>query len=108
LVDEILLQEMGKRIYLRRKALHLTQEQVAEKMNVSIQMISNLELGNKAIRPENLKKLCQTLQISADYLLMGETVPSSHAILCEKIHQLPQEFLPLIDQIVDLCLQKSK
>ena len=49
MADTILLKEIGNRIYERRKYLKLTQEQVAEKMGVSVQMISNLELGKKAI-----------------------------------------------------------
>lgn len=103
--DEVLLQEMGKRIFARRKSLHLTQEQVAEQMNVSVQMISNLELGNKAIRPQNLKKLCDTLQVSADYLLSGRTDDSPYARLADKVHKLPAEQLSLVEQIVDLCLR---
>ena len=67
--DEKILQDIGYRINRRRKELGLTQENLAEKMDVSIQMISNLELGKKAIRPENLIKLCNSLNVSADYIL---------------------------------------
>ena len=52
--DNEFLKEMGQRIMVRRKALRMTQEEMAEKLGVSTQMISNLELGKKAIRPENL------------------------------------------------------
>lgn len=57
------LKEMGQRIMLRRKSLRLTQEELAEKIDVSTQMISNLELGKKAIRPENLAKVCDVLDV---------------------------------------------
>lgn len=43
------LKDMGQRIMIRRKALRMTQEELAEKLGVSTQMISNLELGKKAI-----------------------------------------------------------
>ena len=42
------LKNIGARIVERRKELKFTQEQVAERMNVSVQMISNIERGNKA------------------------------------------------------------
>ena len=42
-MEDIFLKEMGKRVSTRRKSLSLTQEALAEKMNVSIQMISNLD-----------------------------------------------------------------
>ena len=57
--DDKLLKEMGARINARRRELKMTQETLAEKMDVSVQMISNLELGKKAIRPENIIKLCE-------------------------------------------------
>ena len=66
------LQEIGKRIQLRRKQLGYTQDQLASMMDVSIQMISNLERGNKAIRIDNLINLSQILKISTDYILTGK------------------------------------
>lgn len=41
------LAKIGARIARRRKELNLTQEQVAERMNASIQMLSNIERGKK-------------------------------------------------------------
>lgn len=73
MADYTVLKEIGERIRLRRKELKLTQEQLAELMDVSLQMISNLEQGKKAIRPENIIKLCSALESSADYILLGNT-----------------------------------
>lgn len=67
------LVELGRRVARRRKELHLTQEQTAEAMNVSLQTISCVELGKKAIRPENLVRLCEVLETTADYLLTGQS-----------------------------------
>lgn len=49
-----LLTQMGKRIYSRRKQLRLNQEQLAERANLTPQTISSAELGQKALRPENI------------------------------------------------------
>ena len=49
---------IGKRIQQRRKQLALTQEQVAEMMNVSVQMISNLERGNKGLKHRIFHAMC--------------------------------------------------
>lgn len=107
-MEDIFLKEMGKRVSTRRKSLSLTQEALAEKMNVSIQMISNLELGKKAIRPENLAKLCDILNISADYLLTGTKVNNSADTLTDKIRLLPDDKIDLVNSIVDLCLNDIK
>ena len=71
-MDNYILEEIGKRISERRKLMQTTQEQLAEQMDVSIQMISNLERGVKAIRIDNLIRLSQTLNISTDYILTGK------------------------------------
>lgn len=103
--DDILLRNIGQRISERRKELHLTQEKLAEQMDVSIQMISNLELGKKAIRPENLVKVCKVLEVSADYILTG--MRSDHEImeLTEKIARLPEERQKIIVALVDNLLE---
>lgn len=73
-------------------------------MNVSVQMISNLELGKKAIRPENLVKISSILKISTDYILTGVKHDSQSDAVTKKISQLSDEHLKLINNVVDLCL----
>lgn len=100
------LKEIGERVILRRKALGYTQEQLAEKINVSIQMISNLELGKKAIRPENIVKLCSALKISADYLLTGSNPNDKISSISDKLAQLSPEELKTIEQLIELLSKK--
>ena len=99
--DEKLLKDIGKRINLRRKELGFTQEELAEYMDVSVQMISNLELGKKAIRPENLVKLCNTLNTSADYILQGKRSEYENVMFIEKYKELSLEQQTILDMIVD-------
>ena len=99
-----LLLAMGTRISHRRRLINMTQEQLAEKMNVSVQMISNMENGNKAVRPENLLKGCEILDISADYILTGEENEFEASRLLTKINSLSQPERGLIEMIVDYLL----
>ena len=101
MANETLMKEIGKRIKLRRKHLNITQEQLAESMDVSIQMISNVEQGKKAIRPENLVKLCRALNVSSDYILMGDSHKSSSDDLTKKYELLSPERKKLIHDIID-------
>ena len=64
-MDDLLLQ-IGKLILDRRKQLQLTQEELAEQANITPQTISSAELGKKALRPENIIKICTALNISTD------------------------------------------
>lgn len=106
MADKELLESIGKRINERRKYLSLTQEQIAESMGVSVQMISNLELGKKAIRPENLVKICSVLGISSDYILTGKKNKDDKNILTNKINLLSSTDYKMIEILVDYCLNK--
>lgn len=101
------LSGIGKRIQNRRKQLMLTQEQLADMMNVSIQMVSNLERGNKAIRIDNLINLSQILDISTDYILTGKETTDDIGVLTARIAQLPDEDRKMIELLVEYCLSKN-
>ena len=98
--DEKLLREIGIRISMRRRELRLTQEQLAEAMDVSVQMISNLELGKKAIRPENIVKLCSALSVSADYVLRGVNTQVELTDFMKNFEKLSFENQSLVESLV--------
>ena len=94
-----LLNDMGQRLSKRRKQLGLTQEQLAEK--ATTQTISTAETGRKALRPENILKLCDALDISIDYLFRGEFNNEDFSILSTKISQLTPEQYQYLETIID-------
>ena len=101
------LVEIGLRIANRRKNLNFTQEQLAEKMDVSVQMISNLERGNKAIKIENLVKISNILGVSTDYILLGNHINSDNSVLSDKLSKLSQEDYDMIWMLIEYCVNKS-
>ena len=82
--------KVGDRIQQCRKSRGYTQEQLAEAMNVSIQMISNVERGNKAIRIDNLVNLSQILHVSTDYLLTGKHNTDNNDLIALRFSKLPE------------------
>ena len=103
--DEKLLKEIGSRINVRRRELGLTQELLAERMNVSVQMISNLELGKKAIRPENLVKVCHALDVSADFILRGNRADFELVSFMDVYARLSAENQQLLEQLAKNLLK---
>ena len=101
------LGEIGKRIQNRRKQQGYTQEQLADMMNVSIQMVSNLERGNKAIRIDNLINLSTILKISTDYILTGKETAGDIGSLTKRIAQLPEKDRKMIEMLVEYCLNEN-
>ena len=95
--------EIGKRITECRKMLGLTQEELAEKGDMTTQFVSYAESGKRVIRSENLLKLSKALEVSADYLLTGEIIDKDMFIMSEKLSKLTPKQFKFIESIVDKC-----
>ena len=62
-------EEVGKRLYECRKALNLTQKQVAEKLGVAQPVYQRFETGVYECNYEQLVCLSEIFDVSVDYLL---------------------------------------
>lgn len=98
--DRIILLEMGKRIAARRKELKMTQESLAEKVGVSLQTISCVELGKKAIRPYNLIRLCSALETSTDYILVGRKNSQELSQIDKQLSLLTNDEYELVEKLI--------
>lgn len=107
MANETFLINMGQRIAQRRKELRFTQEQLAEKMGVSLQTISCIELGKKAIRPENLANLCTHLEVTVDYIIYGKREEKQMIDVVAKLSELPQREFAIVQELITLLHQKS-
>lgn len=65
--------QIGEQIKTAREQAKLTQEQLAERVDVSPQYISDLERGVVGISIPTLKRVCITLGVSSDQILFGTT-----------------------------------
>lgn len=73
--------KLGENILKLRKDSNLSQEQLAEKIDVTRQTISNWELGETSPNPEQLKLLSKELNVSIDELLNNDL----KSVLVEKV-----------------------
>ena len=105
------LQQIGRRLYERRKQLRMTQDELAEQADVTAQTISTAELGKKAMRADTIIRVCGALDISADYLLFGHVSAQDLSILSQKVSQLsPDQYRHLedaIDSFVAIAMEKK-
>lgn len=62
---------IGERIQELRKKKYMSQEDLAEKVDVSKQSVSKWELDKALPNIEKILKLCDIFEVSADYLLRG-------------------------------------
>lgn len=99
------LKDMGARISAQRKRLGITQETLAEKADVSPQLISAVENGIRAVSSDKLFRISRALHVSADYLMSGEVSESDKFLLGEKLKNASAEQLQAIDKITDIILK---
>ena len=85
--------DIGLFIASKRKEQNLTQEQLAEIVDLSPMHVSVLERGQKPPKLETLIKLANILEVSGDFLLQdviaySKTIPSTEVTLL--ISSLPE------------------
>ena len=70
---------IGKRIRRVREALGMTREQVSEAAGISSQFLFYIETGRKSMSAKTIVNLAKALNVSTDYLLLGNIEPVSSA-----------------------------
>lgn len=101
--------EMGQRIKLRRQELKLTQLQLAELIDISNNHMSAIENAKTNLSMDNFIKLCETLKVTPDYLLLGSmhanNVPQD---IMDKLRLCSESDLELLKQIIELFVNRNQ
>ena len=85
---------IGARIKAARERVHLTQEQLAEIIDISPTHMSVIERGVKTPKLDTFVRIANALGVSTDALLQDVGVPANESILAElsvRIGRLPQK-----------------
>lgn len=64
---------VGERIRAQRKALGLTVDQLAERIGRIPKFCADIERGQAGMSIDTMLKLCSSLKVTPDYLLLGQT-----------------------------------
>lgn len=72
-------QDLGLRVRDARKAKHLTQEQLAEKVGISSSFMGHIERGTRIASIDTLVSICNVLSVSP-CLLLGASFPRTRWI----------------------------
>lgn len=63
---------VGERIRELREVQNYTREAFAEKVDISVKFLYEIETGRKGFSAETLGRIAKALSISCDYLMFGE------------------------------------
>ena len=103
--------ELGKRIKHCRNMKHLTQENLAELIDVSPHYIYEIEKGLKCMSLPTLIDISTALNISTDYLLFGHTLSSpqdTNDYLKSVLDDIPPQKRNNIAEVLKLLLPYIK
>ncbi len=91
---------LGRRLAARRKELGYRQSTVEEKADLSYKYLSSIETGRSIPSLETLVRLCQVLDVTPDYLLLGAV----HRPEAKSEDEIFREFQLLTKREQDLVL----
>lgn len=97
--------EIGERVKAAREHAGITQEQLAERIDVSTQYVSDLERGVVGISVPTLRNLCVALGISGDRILFGQQQTDGMSALTDKCRVLNPAQAALLASIIDSFVQ---
>lgn len=94
---------IGKRIRHRREAAGLSQEQLAEKLDLSTNHISSMECGKSLLTTKRLLDLCDILGGTPNYYLLGEIEPEADRIT-SLVKKLPPDAQEMLCRLIETYL----
>jgi len=101
--------EMGQRIAEKRKQLKIKQNTLAERIGVSNNHLSGIERGQTVPSMETFIKICNELETTPDYLLMGsmhtDDLPRN---LCDSLTLCSKDDLATVCFLVQHMLLKNQ
>ena len=102
--------EIGARYKQARINAGYTQEQPAEAIDTSTQFLSDAERGVTGMSLSTIIRLCTTLSVSADYILLGQSSRDSYIPLSfdARISHLSEQERHILETQINLTIQAFK
>lgn len=97
--------EIGKRIKIKRNELKITQEKLAEEIDVSPSYISEIERGTSISSLATIFNIANVLALNLDYLICGVTANNIDSTFSEILKLIPEKNQNLY---IDICKNVAK
>ena len=92
--------QVGEQVRTAREQAKLTQEALAEQIDVSPQFVSDLERGVVGISLSTLKRLCSVLDVASDQILFGTEIQDRSLLLAKSCETLTDaQFAALMEMV---------
>ena len=102
--------KIGQRIQQVRKTRHMTQSQLAAKVDISTKYLSNIECGDKVPKFETFVAIANALEVDANSLLVDVLTVSSVIIsseITEKLAKLSPYERRRVKRLFDVIIEDA-
>lgn len=103
-------QAVGKNIKTIRLAKGMTQEQLAEKLNRSVNFVSLIELGKSGMSVPTIIDICNVLDVSSESLFKGlldYKIENKDKFIIETISVLSNEDKDVVMNLIEYIVNKN-
>ena len=98
---------LGLRIMQRRKQLGINQSELAEQIGLSEHQISNIETGRSYPRMKSFIRICEILEVNADYFISGAMKDEIDENIIDMISSLSQEEQKTVWKLLDAYIHRN-
>ena len=98
---------LGLRIMQRRKQLGINQSELAEQIGLSEHQISNIETGRSYPRMKSFVRICEILEVNADYFISGAMKDEIDENIIDMISSLSQEEQKTVWKLLDAYIHRN-
>lgn len=102
--------KIGKRIQSQRRDLKITQEKLAEIIDVSPSYISEIERGSSICSLSTIVNIASSLNVSLDFLVFGITEKNIGTVFTDILNSIPVKnrnlYISLCESIAQSLKQK--
>lgn len=105
------LQLIGDNIKTLRLSKGMTQEQMAEKLDRSVNFVSLIELGKSGMSATTMIDICNILDVDANYIfngLLDYEIKYSDKKLIDNILVLSNDDKEIIEKLIEHLIKKNK
>ena len=98
---------LGLRIMQRRKQLGINQSELAEQIGLSEHQISNIETGRSYPRMKSFIRICEILEVNAEYFISGAMKDEIDENIIDMISSLSQEEQKTVWKLLDAYIHRN-
>ncbi len=91
---------IGNRVRKMREYFGYTREQLAEKVDISIRFLTDIEYGSKGMSFSTLIRMCEALHVTTDYILLGREEYTDNSKIVDAFKTVDEKYISGAEELL--------